>query len=137
MHSLICVSRCGTDVKKTEYPSIHALMPNAVAICVFPVPGLPYSTTFLPSLINSSVSSSGMIIRASSGKSSLTSSWRYFICGNPAILTLCFLRFSTLISISFSNMRAINVLHPQFSCVANVIKSSSSFCRTFILSSLA
>ena len=65
LHSLICVSRCGTDVKKTVYPSMHALIPNAVAICVFPVPGFPYNTTFLPSLTNSSVSSSGMTICAS------------------------------------------------------------------------
>ena len=41
LHSLICVMRCGTDVKSTCIPSMHAFMAKAVATCVFPVPGFP------------------------------------------------------------------------------------------------
>ena len=59
--SRMSVSRCGTVVKKTLYPSIHAFIPNPMAMCVFPVPGLPYMTMFLPSRMNSRVSTSGRI----------------------------------------------------------------------------
>ena len=47
------------DEKNTEYPSKQAFIPSAMAICVFPVPGLPYMTALLPSLIKSNVSNTG------------------------------------------------------------------------------
>lgn len=75
----ISVSRCGTVVKKTLYPSIHAFIPSPMAMCVFLVLGLPYITKLRPSRMNSRVSTSGRIPRRQSGSSSLTSSWRYFI----------------------------------------------------------
>ena len=56
---VICVSSLGMDVKNTEYPSKQAFIPSAMAICVFPVPGLPYMTALLPSLIKSNVSNTG------------------------------------------------------------------------------
>lgn len=46
--SLIWVSRTGTEVNNTVKSCWQAFIPKAVAICVFPVPGFPYRTRFLP-----------------------------------------------------------------------------------------
>ena len=49
--SLIWVSRTVTEVNNTVKSCWQAFIPKAVAICVFPVPGFPYRTRFLPCLM--------------------------------------------------------------------------------------
>ena len=55
LHSLSLLINVGVLVKSTLNPSLHACIPNPIAICVFPVPGLPAKIKFCPLLINSKV----------------------------------------------------------------------------------
>ncbi len=88
--SLIWVSRTGTEVNNTVKSCWQAFIPQSRNNMRLSVPGFPYRTRFLPCLMKSSVSNSGNITCASLGMSSITSSCRYFICGNPQILSLIF-----------------------------------------------
>ncbi len=135
--SLIWVSRIGTEVNNTVKSCWQAFIPKAVAICVFPVPGFPYRTRFLPSLTKSSVSNSGNITYASLGMSSITSSCRYFICGNPADFILDFLLHSFLLALSFSSNSVKKCRWLQFSSTANERVHSSSSLKANNFSSVA
>ena len=123
--SLTMVSSRGTEVNSTECPRWHAAMPSAVARCVLPVPGLPYSTRLRPFLTKSSVSSSGSAALASVGRSSRTRSWRYFSWGNAAARIRRRCAAIVRLSSSASSSRASTAAWERLSAAASLRVSAS------------